>query len=273
MNGEQVKKTSRKLRVQAGEFIGGIIRVEWRIDDAHWKGVINVQMPDGMEDAQAIAELCALRHLVVGRRVFGSDTASPGATIIVSAGAVKKLWRQDTAKGHIVPYGRFLYATFDGCEMDVKKDRALAALPVREFDLEAQEPRADIDNVVAAPSPFPEITFRALGGIPVGISRHALERYQERFSTRHVKTSMAGIRKIADSEQLTEIVKGERARIMAEIRHQTSAKLYMYQPSRTILVIVPEGPNWVLATVYREDETQSKQAVYAGGRIEFRNRN
>lgn len=272
MNDAPAKKNSRRLRLQAGEIVEGVVPVEWRIDESLWKGVINVKVPSAAEDPQVIAELCALRHLVVVRTIFGNPVAPAGAEIVISSGAIKKLWRQDTAKEHIVQYGRFLYATFEGCEMEVKKDRALSGLPVREIITEGEEPRLDVDAIVAAPSPFPELKFRALGDAKVGISRHALERYQERFDTKQVKSSMAGIRRMADSEQMIEIDKGERSRLKALIRHQTNARLFRYQPSKTILVLVPEATGWVLATVYREDESLTKQAVYAGGRIEFRNR-
>ena len=263
----------RTLRVQVGEVIENRARVEWRLDECSWKGVLHINLPNGIEDGPVIAELSALRYLILEKKMLGHDSAPKGSLIVVSLGAIKKLLRQDTAKSHIVPYGRFLYLALDGCEMDVKKDRTLSTLPARvilQDDEPIEAPEITLD---AVRSSWPVIPFVAVDNAMVEITRHALERYQERFDTPYVRTAMNGLKKIMTSPIVRELDKGEVSRRNALRKHQKSGRHFLYGPSQTILVLIQEDGAWVLATVYRDEEKNKfKEAVFTHGRVEIRNK-
>ena len=263
----------RKIRVQAGVVTeDNRCSVEWRVDEAQWKGVINVVLPKGVEDGPMIAELCALRHLVVDRIVFGSPSVPKTAMVIVSHGAIKKLMRQDSAKTHIIPYGRFLYAAMDQCAFDVKKDRALADLPRKPiFEGEELIGVTPDEEIQAFEAPWPTLKFKLLADEEVGISRHAIERYKERFETPYVASALTGLRKILSSDSVRELDKSEEAKARALMKHKVKGRIFCYPLSETYFVLVKESGVWVMATIYRDEEHKRlKETVYANGRIEVR---
>ena len=268
---ERVKIEQRSLAVRAGVKQDSMVRVEWRLDAGSWKGVINVQLTPGTEDGPAIAELCALRYLIVERTIFGSDIAPRGTNIFVSAGAIRKLLRQETQKGHLVPYGRFMFASLEGCDIAVVKDDDFKDLAYRVIDVDGTSTQAPEVSLSAVPSPWPTLEFKLLN-LGVGVTRHALERYQERFSTPYVRTAMNGLRKMLASDRIRELDKSETASIKARIKHHKAGRLFFYEPSQTTLVMVEEEGALVIATVYREEFDHLKEAVYVCGRVEIRNK-
>ncbi len=263
----------RKIRVQAGVVSeDNRCTVEWRLDEVPWKGVLHVVLPDSVEDGPMIAELCALRHLVVERTVFGAAIAPKNAMVIVSHGAIKKLMRQDSDKMHIIPYGRFLYAALDQCDIDVKKDRALTNLP-RKPILEGEVVVGETPDaeIMAVPAPWPSLKFKLLADEVIGISRHAIERYKERFDTPYVNSALAGLKKILGSDAVRELEKSEAAEARAFLKHKVKGRIFYYSPSKTYFVLVQEAAGWVMATLYRDlEHTKIRESVYANGRVELR---
>ena len=264
----------RTLRVQAGEVTNDRCSVEWRIDESQWKGVINVTLPTGIEDGAQIAELCAIKHLIVERMIFGSRNAPRNATIIVSFGALKKLQRQESSKTNIIQYGRFLFATLNGCAMAVKKDRTLSLLPrkpVIKDDVAVGE-EGDVE-IKATKANWTMIPFALWDGQPIGITRHAIERYMERFETPYIMNALAGINKILTSNEVRELVKPEEARARDNAKHLAEGRMFEYGPSQTRFVLVREEDHWVMATIHRNDDRNKlKEAVYSQGRVEIRNK-
>lgn len=260
----------RELKVQAGSLDNGVVDVEWRLDDSATKGIVRVTGITELADAHVIAELCALRYLVCERTIFGNSIAPRGSRIEVSAGAIKKLWRMDTAKDHIVPYGRFLYPTFEDCSFEVKKNALLQSLPLREIPASAKGIQP-IETIEATYSNWIEVPCAALGNEPVGITRHALERYQERFNVKFVKTAIQSIKRLLASPTVCEISKGDLAQASSQIKSRKNGRYFLNTSAKILFVCVPEGSKWVIATAYGEPQYNNlKQAVYVGGRVEMR---
>lgn len=267
----------RSLAVKAFPKEGNLVPVMWRLDQSAWHGCVKVQVEEQQQDAEIVAELCALHFLMGVRSVFGSGNGIySGNSITVSFGAIKRLTQQDTEKGHLVPFGRFLFFALDGGNVDVSKDAAwVEATDLRESE-EAQ--------VVAAPIPFPSINVDGLGELFV--TRHAAERYIERnilsesikageiaadaqpeYKGR-VKAAMAGIRRqLAHKETVRS---DQKASVRTIARHGKEAVELIHQPSKTVFVIVEDAGRWVLSTVKKESPGQKLQPVYVRGRIEMR---
>lgn len=271
---QKSQNSQLSLLVQAvGRCEDGSVRVEFRQGDLPWKGVVNVIVPEGAEDTNAIAELCALRHLMQDRMMFGCTFAPRGTRICVTAGVIRKLLRMDSQKGHLVRYARFLFYTFDGCEMEVVKSSDLADLLPRMLPVDNSEtefyPAPEI-TITAEASQLTAAPFAVLGE-QVGITRHAIERYQERYGTPYVRNAIARITKILASNEVREMTVSERSKFRAMQKHGTEGRAYLYPPSQTVFVVVPEEDMPVIATIYKL-EPEAKQAVYVGGRIEMRRR-
>lgn len=155
----------------------GCVAVRWRVGarladgriQAGKQGVVNVDLKLDVDDKPIIAELCALHHLLVEREILGEGRAGNGLIIIVSAGAIKKLKQEKTAKKHLVPFGRFLMTRFREADLLVSPDASWiepVANPARTFEMEVTEP------------PMEVVSFHGIG--PVYVTQHVIKRFAQR---------------------------------------------------------------------------------------------
>lgn len=133
------------------------------------QGVIEVTVPTGAEDPRIVAELSALRHLVLEREILGPSRTGAGLRLVVSAGAIKKLMREDSAKAYLSPYALFLRTRLVGVivEVDHKANWVTEATTTRREPLLVQDPPAEC------------ITLEGYGEVQV--RAHVLERIQEHY--------------------------------------------------------------------------------------------
>lgn len=83
--------------------------------------LLNIQIPRSVPDRRIVAELIAIRYLVMEKKVFGSvPESSKSMRLIVSSGAIRKLALRRTRKSNIIPYGSFLLARLDGVDVQVQ---------------------------------------------------------------------------------------------------------------------------------------------------------
>jgi hypothetical protein len=237
------------------------IPVHWRLDGADRQAVIYVNVPGSFNDRRVIAELCALNHLMnCGRPILGSSRAPASSLTTVTAGAIRKAHRAETEKGEIIPFARFLFSSFCEGALEVEKDIDwTSSLPV------VEEMRID-----AKPAKLEKLPLAALCD-NVGITRHAVERYQERVGTVSVSNSISSLRRLMADLHTVAMPVSEYKRITGLGKYGKAAKFFIHRQSKTIFVVLPEWDGWVLATVYYEAPAR-KEAVYVGGRIEMRNR-
>jgi hypothetical protein len=132
------------------------------------QGTIEVTLPEGTNDPRIIAELSVLRHLVLEREILGPSRTGNGLRFVVSAGAIKKLMREDSAKAHLAPYALFLRTRLLGVvvEVDHKANWVSDATTLREV-LVIEEPPAECISIAG----YGEVQVRA----------HVLERIQQHY--------------------------------------------------------------------------------------------
>ena len=93
----------------------GYIPVHWRLDGRDRQGVIEVWVSSHYLERRAIAELCALNHLMNGPRpIYGNSRAPASSMTKVTTGCIRKLLRGKSDKGEIVPFARFLFLLVAG---------------------------------------------------------------------------------------------------------------------------------------------------------------
>lgn len=258
-------KTSngRVLNV-AGVLEGAVdnwIPVHWRLDQADRQGLIHVHVPREYNDRKVIAELCALRHLMsAGRPVFGASRAPSSALTTVTSGAIRKALRQGTDKGEIIPFARFLFFCFAESALEVEKDVAWTKeLPVHEEY-----------RLMASHSPWEMAPLTAANGF-VAITRHAVERYQERVGTKSLAATLNGLKRALLDVKTEPLAVSEAKRINGLAKYGKEAKFFMNRNTKLIFVVLKEDGLLKLSTVYHEP-APLKEAVYAGGRVEYRYR-
>jgi len=255
------QKRTLNIAALPGNDVDDYIPVHWRLDDADRQAIMYVSVPRSFNDRGVIAELCSLNHLMSGSRpIFGASRAPASSTTSVTSGAIRKAMRKETEKGEIVPFARFLFTAFCEGALEIDKDTSWASsLPV-----------IAMLRIDARPAPLENLPMPALAD-NVGVTRHAIERYQERVGTGSVAKTLTSLRRLLADEQTVTLDVSDRKRFSSLVKYGKATKFFIHRPSKTIFVVVPEEGGWVLATVYYEEPAR-QEAVYVCGRVEMRNR-
>lgn len=152
--------------------------VYWRVG-INRKGVVEVRLDAGSTDVELIAELAAIRHLIMDCCVFGRTPSSgTGISLCVSKGAIKKLTKGTSAKGYAIRFAALLTSRLLGVEIQVSHSMKYM---IHEDDESYAESFSHLDvNTTEYMTPHEVIETPVLG--QVAITKHALERYSERLA-------------------------------------------------------------------------------------------
>ena len=255
------KTRSLQLAVRADRFVDSYIPVHWCLDEQDRQGIVYVDVAASYgEDRPVIAELCALNYLMSGLRpIYGSSIAPPTSKTTVSSGAIKKLFRKDTQKETLIPFGRSLFFSFADVGLHVSKNTKWTdVLPV------VEEMR-----IVAAHSHWESANVFCLDR-EVALTRHAIERFQERICSKGLRPTLVSLRRLLASPDTRPISISEYRERAALARYGKAATILMHQASKTVFVVTPEGDDLVLVSVYLDEIIRQKQAVMIGNRVELR---
>lgn len=261
MNTKTSPKRVLNIAARPDNESNGYIPVHWRLDGTDWQAIIHVRVPDTFNDRRVIAELCALNHLMnCGKPLFGVSRAPASSLTTVTAGAIRKAHRAETEKGEIIPFARFLFSSFCEGSLEVEKDIAwTSSLLLRE------EMRIDAATAKLEQAPLAALKSN------VGLTRHAVARYQERVGASSVAKSISSMRRLMAHKDTVVLDVSEFKRNTGLTKYGKEAKFFIHRPTTTIFVVLPEQNGFVLATVYYEAPAR-KEAVYVCGRVEIRNR-
>jgi hypothetical protein len=255
----------------------GQFDVAYRIHEAHplANGIVQVFVaPHYTADRAIIAELAALRYLLCEAQVCGQQRTGQGLQVEVSFGAIRRAVLQGalkatdagkTDKAHIVPHAHFLATRF------FEASKAVVNAPVwaKGCMLKYRQ------HAIAVTSPQESILPTRIG--EAVISRHALNRFVERFIARDVFNSGGGrFENLPDVEQIASKYWTRAWRSLEKllnspdtvIRAIASSKFgermkrkygkqarFLHHPdSMAIFILIPEGRRLVLATVVRDFE-------------------
>lgn len=150
-------------------------RVFWRTGTV-CKGILDVHVDFEHEEIDLVAELAAIRYLIFERRVFNrAPSAGNGYKLVVSKGAIRKLALGKSTKKFAEKFASFLSSRLQGAVIDVSQNMEfMASLE------EAEIQTLHVERKVYA-NTYDEIDTPAIGKIL--ITRHAVERYQERITS------------------------------------------------------------------------------------------
>lgn len=154
-----------------------IINVLWSTGGVK-RGVLCVNLPEEYNEPTLIAEICAIRYLLLDEKVFGVRTIDgKGIQLNSSSGAIRKLALGRSAKKEAIPYARFLRMMLTELSYAVKRKNEYVPIG-DEPDLNSYD--LIVDNELFR-MPYDPTDFPALGR--VAISNHAVERYEERIDS------------------------------------------------------------------------------------------
>lgn len=165
-----------------------------RIVDVVWctglskKGGLRVHLPANYKEPGLIAELCALRHLLLVVEPFNVRTIDgKGIEVHTSSGAIKKLALRKSTKTEAMPYSRFLRIRLNELKHEViNKNDVLPSL---------EEPGLVWEDLVVCEeqfhAPYDPVDCGNLGSL--AITDHAIERYQERVESGSPKSPLRSL--------------------------------------------------------------------------------
>lgn len=250
-----------------------IFRIYWRRGQNRCGAVdVDVQAP-APGDKLIIAELSALRYLLLEKEVAGHNHTGLGLTIVVSNGAIKKATHKDTEKLHLLPYANFLVTRFADTVLRIEK----------ETDWLPSGDAMVIEQIVVKSPPGPEtISIHGIGDVV--LTRHALERYRERSggatpsnqeqvatgaaagaSTRTFAAALKSLRKVALSPELTAVHRPQSKVLQQYLKHEVAVKILNHPFALLNFVVGKDHGRDVLITVFSEDLTRRPAPqVYRG---------
>ncbi|MGI0646986.1 hypothetical protein ACRCPS_18375 [Pseudomonas aeruginosa] len=119
-------------------------------------------------DALDYIELFGIWFFIIAIELAGNSRTSKGLSLVVSRGAIKKLFRTDSSKAHLFNYANSIRTQLLGLEdITVEKDaawtRAVEKTMCARWD--------------GLPPPYPEVLNPIVG--KVGITLHSVRRYYE----------------------------------------------------------------------------------------------
>lgn len=154
-----------------------IALVYWRVG-INRKGVVEVRLDAGSTDVELIAELAAIRHLLMDCRVLNvRPNSGIGIRLCVSRGAIRKLTKGTSAKKYASRFASLLKGRLQGVDIQVSHSMKYM---IHEDDENYAESFSHLDvNTTEYMTPHEVIETPAMG--QVAITKHALERYSQRM--------------------------------------------------------------------------------------------
>lgn len=156
------------------------VYVYWRVG-TNRKGLLNVRLNFKTTDPEIVAELVAIRYLIMEAKVFRcTPNSGKGFRLNVSKGAILKMTQGRSSKRSISRFAGLLTGRMNGVQIIVSHSM--------DFMIDAQEAiEAGLIEVLEATkekyaSTVEIIKTPAIGQL--GITRHAVRRYEERLCSR-----------------------------------------------------------------------------------------
>lgn len=167
----------------------GLVRVFFRSFDSGAKGdftptvrAIDVQVPAHiLIDSHKVAELLALKYILLQSNVLGGNRTGKGLVLNVSNGAIKKAQKRTTSNKDLVKYGSFLQVKYVEASIITSRDFSWASL------FNGESVMVNLNDCADAPIETPQGD--------VHITRHAIERYMERIGSKSLDGSFRALSK------------------------------------------------------------------------------
>lgn len=226
----------------------GVVRVHWKTG-TNRGGVLDIAHKAGMKEALVIAELCAIRHLLLRKQVFNRlPMSGKGLALHVSTGAIRKLFLGKSEKREAIPYARFMKPRFDEITITPHRlsvdDFPLSTIPENQEELSIDDPYF-LD-------PYDPIEGPAIGQLVV--SAHAVEQYEKRCPSEKIHSPWKSLVKRLMHEELEKIDLPEKVIQHKERKYGKDNKVEAWGHPNSLfgyLVVQDENNRRTLVTVYR----------------------
>lgn len=211
------------------------------------KGCVRIEVNSSDPDGAIIAELHAIQYLLEIAEVVGENRAGDKfLTLIVSAGAIRKLARMDSVKKDLAEHAIFLTTRFSGCNIKVEKDDR--------WIVPSCEPSITLDSSIRLDE---TVTMPVIG--KVWITAHVVEQFAERFGvTSSFGDAWRKLTKIASDERIREVdLRSAKTKLKYSLQGKEVGRYFYHPTQHAVLVVVNDKKRNkpVLVTAYKEEDS------------------
>ncbi|EGQ7991996.1 TPA: hypothetical protein I7203_15415 [Vibrio vulnificus] len=235
-----------KLKVQSVSASKSKVSVAWFVGLSR-SGIVDVGI-GRFESRIAIAELTVARYLLWDRQVFGHR---PGSGKGVELGLPHKTLHSLSLNScvELRKAGQYLKTWLDGAQLKPGEIVGVAASTEQ------------IPVIQPYRSPQPVFDSPVLG--PVAISRHAIQRYQERFQHGYTKSPWLSLQRQLCNPELRQAILSERTRFQKLLKYGDDGSQVWHHPTGDLyFLLVPQETHSLVVTVFSHlSHSMAKEAA------------
>ncbi|EGR3351632.1 hypothetical protein BBM24_18000 [Vibrio parahaemolyticus] len=225
-----------KLKIQTIATSKFNVSVAW-FSGLSKNGVIDVRVSQ-IEHRIAVAELTVVRYLLWDRQVFGHRPGSgKGLAIGLSCATLRSL--KQSSSNDLRKAGQYLKTWLDGVQLNPDEIVGVAA---------------STDQILMIqPYRFPQPVFDSPVLGPVAISRHAIQRYQERFRHGYTKSPWLSLQRQLCNPELRQARLSDRTRFQKLLKYGDDGSQIWHHPTGDLyFLLVPQETHWLVITVFSQ---------------------
>lgn len=225
-----------KLKIQTIATSKFNVSVAW-FSGLSKNGVIDVRVSQ-IEHRIAVAELTVARYLLWGCQVFGHR---PGSGKGVELGLPHKTLHSLSLNScvELQRASQYLKTWLNGVQLNPEEIVGVAA---------------STDQIpVIQPYRLPQPVFDSPVLGPVAISRHAIQRYQERFRHGYTKSPWLSLQRQLCNPELRQARLSARTRFQKLLKHGDDGSQVWHHPTGDLyFLLVPQETHWLVVTIFSQ---------------------
>ncbi|ELB2804444.1 hypothetical protein QNE90_000082 [Vibrio alginolyticus] len=225
-----------KLKIQTIATSKFNVSVAW-FSGLSKNGVIDVRVSQ-IEHRIAVAELTVARYLLWDCQVFGHRPGGGNGIEIGFPHATLQSLKQSTSN-ELQQASQYLKTWLDGVKL--KPDEIVGVATVNEH-IPVIQPYCSSQPVFDSP---------VLG--PMAISRHAIQRYQERFRHGYTKSPWLSLQRQLCNPELRQARLSDRTRFQKLLKHgYDGSQIWHHSTGDLYFLLVPQETHWLVVTVFSQ---------------------
>ncbi|HCH4309519.1 TPA: hypothetical protein NKW28_001464 [Vibrio parahaemolyticus] len=225
-----------KLKIQTIATSKFNVSVAW-FSGLSKNGVIDVRVSQ-IEHRIAVAELTVVRYLLWDRQVFGHR---PGSGKGVELGLPHKTLHSLSLNScvELQRASQYLKTWLNGVQLNPEEIVGVAA---------------STDQIpVIQPYRLAQPVFDSPVLGPVAISRHAIQRYQERFRHGYTKSPWLSLQRQLCNPELRQARLSARTRFQKLLKHGDDGSQVWHHPTGDLyFLLVPQETHWLVVTIFSQ---------------------
>nr|WP_272165015.1 hypothetical protein [Vibrio diabolicus] len=235
-----------KLKIQTIATSKFNVSVAW-FSGLSKNGVIDVRVSQ-IEHRIAVAELTVARYLLWDRQVFGHRPGSGKSLEIGFSCATLRSLKQSSSN-ELRQASQYLKTWLDGVQLNPEEIVGVAA---------------STDQIpMIQPYRLPQPVFDSPVLGPVAISRHAIQRYQERFRHGYTKSPWLSLQRQLCNPELRQARLSDRTRFQKLLKYGDDGSQVWHHPTGDLyFLLVPQETHSLVVTVFSHlSHSMAKEAA------------